>query len=259
MLIWLRSSLGDSYFSNNSPWSDSYSISNLWGCLTFCPRMMPKTEITGVFSRPVSSCSSATHPLPFQEFSAIFLPSDSCRAVNLWSPHSSSGGSPVWLMGTQQLLLHLCFLLLPDMSCILETFQLWLLWNILFRLLSYPHTRGFGLFLPWKEIGFLLLSQWTPETLWMRMVLSCLLKRTLHYTRVFWDTFSRKHNSMFVKIILVSSSGECGGSWGAYGSSWLMPHSRLLRTQWLKGMQTQDCRSPGMPCGGSLGNKARRK
>lgn len=153
MLIWLRSSLGDSYFSNNSPRSDSYSVSNLWGCLTFCPRMMPKTEITGVFSRPVSSCNSATHPLPFQEFSAIFLPSDSCRAVILWSPHSSSGGSPVWLMGTQQLLLHLCFLLLPDMSCILETSQLWLLWNVLFRLLSYPHTRGFGLFYPERKLA----------------------------------------------------------------------------------------------------------
>lgn len=47
----------------------------------------------------------------------------------------------------------------------------------------------------------------------MRMVLSCLLERTLHYTRVFWDTFSSKHNSMCVKISLVSSRGECGSSW----------------------------------------------
>lgn len=90
------------------------------------------------------------------------------------------------------------------------------------------------------------------------MVLSCLLKRTLQYTRVFWDTFSSKHNSLFVKISLVSSREECGSSWDL---TVVVDYCLIANSSEHRGLRecTQDCRSPGMPCGGLLGDKTRRK
>lgn len=181
---------------------------------------MWKTEITGGFSRLVPSRSSATHPLPFQELDAIFLLSDSCRTIILWSHRSSSGGSISCVVNGSPAITS------PPLLPVIT----WLALhsgNFLLQLLSHPHTRGCLNSSTLKGNWLLLAFPVNTRDVENEDGVSPRGNSTL-CKRVFWDTFCSKHNSVFVKISIASSRGEYGGRGDAYHSSCLMLHSRPL-------------------------------